>query len=141
MWQTGAQRRILPRVENGGDPFLGKALNMKKSVLYKVATVMAVLAIGGVSISHDALARGGGGGGGGGGYGGMGGGGGGHGGMGGGDFGGGGGHFGDGGGHFGDGGHFDGGDFHGVRGDRFVTPFKGGYDDYGYYNSDCWTAR
>ena len=98
---------------------------MKKSVLYKVATVMAVLAIGGVSISHDALARGGGGGGGG--YGGMGGGGGGHGGMGGGDFGGmGGGHFGGGGGHFGDGGHFAGGDFHGVRGDRFVTPFFGG---------------
>ena len=39
---------------------------MKKSVLHKVATVVAVLAIGGVSISHDALARGGGGGGGGG---------------------------------------------------------------------------
>jgi hypothetical protein len=94
---------------------------MKKSVLYKVATVMAVLAIGGVSISHDALAKGGGGGGGGGGHGGMGG-----------------GHFGGGGGHFGDGGHFAGGDFHGGRGAGFVTPIFGGdYGDYDYYNSDC----
>ena len=74
---------------------------MKKLVLYKVATVMTVLAIGGVTISHEALARGGGGGGG---------------------FG-----MGGGGGHFGDGGHFDGGDFHGgPRGAGFVTPLFGG---------------
>ena len=111
---------------------------MKKSVLYKVATVMAVVALGGVSISHDALARGGGGGGGGhGGSGGLS--------TGGGHFGGdggmGGGHFGGGGGHFGDGGHFAGGDFRGGRGDKFVTPFFGGYGDYGYYNSDCWSTQ
>jgi hypothetical protein len=120
---------------------------MKKSVFYKVATVVAVLALGGVSISHDALAKGGGGGGGGGGHGGgggfsMGGGGGGMGG----------GHFGGGGGRFGDGGHFAGGNFHGGhgggdfddgRGHRFVTtPFFGGYyGDYGYYNSDCWSTQ
>jgi hypothetical protein len=120
---------------------------MKKSVFYKVATVVAVLALGGVSISHDALAKGGGGGGGGGGHGGgggvsMGGGGGGMGG----------GHFGGGAGRFGDGGHFAGGNFHGGhgggdfddgRGRRFVTtPFLGGYyGDYGYYNSDCWSTQ
>ena len=107
---------------------------MKKSVMYKVATLMAVFAIGGVSISYDALAKGGGGGGGG---------------MGG-------GHFGGDGGHFGDGGNFTGGDFHGGRGDfngggfagnfhdarRFGTPFFGGYDgDYGSYNSDCWSTQ
>ena len=43
-----------------------KGITMKQSVLYKVAAVMAVLALGGVSISHDALAKGGSGGGGGG---------------------------------------------------------------------------
>ena len=133
---------------------------MKKSVLYKVATVVAVLALGGVSIAHDALAKGGGGGGGGGGGFSMGGGGG-HGGGGGGHFGGmGEGHFG-GGGHFADGGHLAGGDFHGghgggdFHGGRFAgnfhdghgrrfgfAPFYGDYfGDYGYYGSDCWSTQ
>jgi hypothetical protein len=45
---------------------LGKAILMKRSVSVKVAAVAAILALGGVGLAHDALARGGGGGGGGG---------------------------------------------------------------------------